>query len=117
MAKKIVVTGFWAGLGGFALHLLIYCNQNSDLPVFPYWLLPLGAWLLAGVLLCASGRTIGERLRSKRGSRGPNLIPDQQPAMGNGAASSLVLPYVQLFLGFVGPIVAAYVADKWNPGN
>src|ERR1022692_2392197 len=89
MAKKIVVTGFWAGLGGFALHLLIYCNQNSDLPVFPYWLLPLGAWLLAGVLLCASGRTIGERLRSKRGSRGPNLIPDQQPAMGNCPASSV----------------------------
>jgi hypothetical protein len=48
---------------------------------------------------------------------GPNLVPDQQPTVGDVAANSLVLPYVQLLLGFVGPIVAAYVADKWNPGN
>jgi hypothetical protein len=115
--KSSLLLGIFAGLGGFAFHLLIYCNLSSDLPVFPYWLLPLAAWLVAGVLLCASGRTLGEKTYSMRRSKGPNRIAEQQNTIGNVSTNSSLLPYVQLLLGFVGPIVAAYVADKWSPGN
>jgi hypothetical protein len=112
--KRSALLGFFTGLAGFALHLLLYRHEKPASPIPPYWAIPLCAWALTGALLCPSGRTLGEKLAHAAHHRTAQPLPDDIALAPETTSSSgnaqLIMTYVRLFLGFLSPIAAAWIA-------
>lgn len=112
--KRSALLGFFAGLAGFAVHLLLYRHERPESPIPPYWIVPFCAWALTGALLCPSGRTLGEKLWHIAHNPIAEPVGDDNPlapeTTRNSGNSQLIMTYVRLFLGFLSPIAAAWVA-------
>lgn len=99
--------GSLAGVGGFAIELLVY-NNNADQALPPRWPISLLIYPLSGVLLFLSGSTLGGRIRHKRKYLGPlSALP---PGLSTSPIErSQIILYVQIVLGFLGPIIVALI--------
>jgi hypothetical protein len=106
--RQSALLGLLAGAGGFLLHLLTYGVYKGQLPP-PNWPLSLCACVLGGALLCPSGYVIGSRFPSRRSDSEPDDVSAPRRGRARATSQSPNLIYIQTMLGFLGPIIVAFI--------